>query len=73
MINKQFKCKGKIPNGSISNLKQIDLFCKFKDKSDLEGQGHQFSKSYETFRGLMLIFRIKKCRIYKELRHLDDQ
>ena len=34
MSNEEFKCKGKIPKGSI---KQI--FCKFKGQFNLEGEG----------------------------------
>ena len=40
MINKQFKCKIKIPNMSISKSK-AKIFCKFKGQFDLEDQGHQ--------------------------------
>ena len=44
MINKQFKCKGKIPSLSSQSLKQI--FCKFEGQIDPEGQGkdYQFLK-----------------------------
>ena len=40
MINKQFKCKGKIPNGSIKKFKTN--ISKFVGQFDLEDQGHKF-------------------------------
>ena len=49
MINTQFKFEAKIPNGSNVHKKLHKSF-KFQGQFDLEGQGHQFSKSYETFR-----------------------